>query len=83
MRLLSLSLVLLLAGCAGIPIPEVNTLPMEASEQALHKDARLEEFVERSKPVPAPGLHWRTSTTSVRTAHGNVLEQLLFVSGSW
>lgn len=83
MRLPAISLALVLSGCAGLPLPEVNNLPAEVRERELHKDPRLEEFVERSRPIPAPGLHWRTSSVRVHTKSGEVWEEWLYVSGSW
>lgn len=85
MRLLLLSLGLLFTACEGFPLPEINTLPWEAQQAALRKDARLEEFVEHARPVPAPGLHWHTSSVRVpdQRRRTEVWEQWLYVSGSW
>jgi len=76
---------LVLAGCAGIPLPEVSTLPTDVQEEIRANDPRLEALYEKYHPVPGPGLHLRSEVRKVTDQRRKEVagEFWVFVSGSW
>lgn len=76
---------LFFAGCADLKSFEVNTLPSEVQEEIRNRDPRLLALYEKHHPVPAPGLHFKSTVRPVVNLNTRDVgfEAWIYVSGSW